>query len=170
LVMDNTEDLDTFLRNVDKISKQLEDLRSSDVEVQEKAVAKADCYIAALDESCRTKVNKTTVNTNPPVQPSLVKHAQKVNSAQLYSCFLSVSKMAKVKKATALKDKGNEAYAEGDYETAVKFYSEGLAELKDMQPLYTNRAQVNNFSLGFTAFFCTKSKETNKKRQYSSTS
>lgn len=43
----------------------------------------------------------------------------------------------------ALKDKGNEAYAQEDYETAVKYYSDGLAELRDMQPLYTNRAQVS---------------------------
>ncbi|XP_024864543.1 tetratricopeptide repeat protein 12 [Kryptolebias marmoratus] len=144
--MDNTEDLDTFLRNVDKISQLVEDLRSSDVEVQEKAVAKADCYIAALDESCRTKVNKTTVNTNPPVQPSL---SPQNESPENFMKIMEkdaedrrIKKMAKVKKATALKDKGNEAYAEGDYETAVKFYSEGLAELKDMQPLYTNRAQA----------------------------
>ncbi|KAI4815006.1 hypothetical protein KUCAC02_005173, partial [Chaenocephalus aceratus] len=42
----------------------------------------------------------------------------------------------------ALKDKGNEAYAQEDYETAVKYYSDGLAELRDIQPLYTNRAQA----------------------------
>lgn len=50
----------------------------------------------------------------------------------------------------AFKDKGNEAYAQEDYETAVKYYSDGLAEIKDMQPLYTNRAQVNIFNLCFT--------------------
>lgn len=43
----------------------------------------------------------------------------------------------------ALKDRGNEAYAKEDYETAVKYYTDGLTELRDMQPLYTNRAQVN---------------------------
>lgn len=42
----------------------------------------------------------------------------------------------------ALKDKGNEAYAQEDYEAAVKCYTDGLVELRDMQPLYTNRAQV----------------------------
>uniref|UniRef100_A0A3Q0QVA5 Uncharacterized protein n=1 Tax=Amphilophus citrinellus TaxID=61819 RepID=A0A3Q0QVA5_AMPCI len=61
-----------------------------------------------------------------------------------------VRKAAKVKKATAFKDKGNEAYAQEDYETAVKYYSDGLAEIRDMQPLYTNRAQVNIFNLHFT--------------------
>lgn len=47
---------------------------------------------------------------------------------------------------TALKDKGNKAYTQEDYETAVKYYSDGLNELRDMQPLYTNRAQVNIFN------------------------
>ena len=56
----------------------------------------------------------------------------------------------------ALKDKGNEAYAQGDYETAVKYYSDGLAELRDMQPLYTNRAQVNIFSLHCDSCPCSK--------------
>lgn len=46
----------------------------------------------------------------------------------------------------ALKDKGNEAFARGDYATAVQFYTDGLAELRDMKPLYTNRAQVRKTS------------------------
>uniref|UniRef100_A0A667YBL0 Tetratricopeptide repeat domain 12 n=1 Tax=Myripristis murdjan TaxID=586833 RepID=A0A667YBL0_9TELE len=49
---------------------------------------------------------------------------------------------AKEQKAVALKEKGNEAYTQEDYETAVKYYTDGLAELRDMQPLYTNRAQA----------------------------
>ncbi|XP_037534090.1 tetratricopeptide repeat protein 12 [Nematolebias whitei] len=144
--MDNLEDFDHFMQNVDKISQLLEDFQSSDVDVQEKAVAKADCYITALDKPCRTKVNKTTINTNPPVRPSMVKHNESPEN------FMKImekdaddrrtKRLAKVKKATALKDKGNEAYVQEDYETAVTFYSEGLAELKDMLPLYTNRAQA----------------------------
>lgn len=53
--------------------------------------------------------------------------------------FLSV---ATFPLSAALKDKGNEAYARGEYRTAVQFYTDGLAELRDMKPLYTNRAQV----------------------------
>lgn len=41
-----------------------------------------------------------------------------------------------------LREKGNKAFARGDYETAVRFYSEGLDQLRDVQTLYTNRAQV----------------------------
>lgn len=48
------------------------DLKSSDAQVQQKAMEKADCYLAALEEPCRTKVNKTRINTNPSAQTSLV--------------------------------------------------------------------------------------------------
>ncbi|XP_077579003.1 tetratricopeptide repeat protein 12 isoform X2 [Stigmatopora nigra] len=51
-------------------------------------------------------------------------------------------RLAQEKKATVFKDKGNRAYGQGDYETAVKYYSSGLDELRDMQQLYTNRAQA----------------------------
>lgn len=43
----------------------------------------------------------------------------------------------------ALKEKGNEAFVRGDYETAILCYSDGLEKLKDMKVLYTNRAQVS---------------------------
>ncbi|KAM4742849.1 tetratricopeptide repeat protein 12 [Anableps anableps] len=148
---ENPEDLDRFLSNVDKIGNLLEDFRSSDVGVQQKAIAKADTLITTLDEPCRTKVNKTTVNTNPVLQPSLVKNSSSTKSAA-HKHFMKImerdatdrgmTRIAKLKEATALKDKGNEAYAQEDYETAVKYYSDGLAVLRDMQPLYTNRAQA----------------------------
>ena len=48
---------------------------------------------------------------------------------------------------TALKQKGNEAFVRGDYETAILRYSEGLEKLKDMKVLYTNRAQVSEARL-----------------------
>ncbi|XP_028276027.1 tetratricopeptide repeat protein 12 [Parambassis ranga] len=144
--MENLEDFETFLKKVDNISQLVEDLRSSDVEVQHKAMAKADCYIAASGEPCKTEVNKTTINTSPPVQPSLThqnespENFMKIMERDAEDRWLR--RAAKEKKATALKDKGNEAYAQEDYEAAVKYYGDGLAELKDMQPLYTNRAQA----------------------------
>lgn len=49
------------------------DLKSSDDEVSKKAMEKADCFIAALEEPCRTKVNRTSINTTPSRQDSLVK-------------------------------------------------------------------------------------------------
>ncbi|KAK9520849.1 hypothetical protein VZT92_020709 [Zoarces viviparus] len=144
--MDKLQDLDSFLKKVDKISELVKDLNSSDVEVQKNAIETADCYIAALDEPCRTIVNKTTINTNPPLQTSL--DLQNENPESFMKIIerdaedRSVKRTAKANKATVFKDKGNEAYAQEDYETAVKYYSDGLAELRDMQPLYTNRAQA----------------------------
>lgn len=43
----------------------------------------------------------------------------------------------------ALKEKGNDAFSKGDYAGAIKKYTEGLKKQKDMQVLYTNRAQVS---------------------------
>ncbi|XP_026171649.1 tetratricopeptide repeat protein 12 isoform X2 [Mastacembelus armatus] len=146
--MEKLADCESFLKNVETISELLKDLNSCDVEVQQKAMEKVDCYIAALDEPCRTKVNKTTINTNPSLQPSM--SPQMLNEGP--ESFMNImerdaeerrmSRIAKEKRANALKDKGNEAYAQEDYETAVKYYTDGLAELRDMQTLYTNRAQA----------------------------
>ncbi|XP_030008216.1 tetratricopeptide repeat protein 12 isoform X2 [Sphaeramia orbicularis] len=119
-MMDQLEDIERFLENVDNICELVDNLNSTDTEVQTKALEKADCYIAAMNEPCRKKVSKTTINTNPPTQMPLSPQNQTV----------------------ALKDKGNKAYALEDYETAVKYYTDGLAELRDMQSLYTNRAQA----------------------------
>ncbi|NXH85283.1 TTC12 protein, partial [Edolisoma coerulescens] len=41
-----------------------------------------------------------------------------------------------------LKEKGNEAFREGDFALAIQRYTEGLQELRDKQELYTNRAQA----------------------------
>ncbi|KAM6933471.1 tetratricopeptide repeat protein 12 [Xenentodon cancila] len=150
--MENLEDVEIFLKNVDKISQLVQDLQSSDVEVQKEAMGKADCYIAALPDPCRTKFNKTTINTNPPLHPSLRPQNESPHENDCPENFMKImekdaedrriKRMAKVKHATALKDKGNKAFAQEDYETAVKYYSDGLAEVKDMQTLYTNRAQA----------------------------
>lgn len=43
---------------------------------------------------------------------------------------------------TALKAEGNDAFGKGDYVAAIQKYTEGLKKQKDMQVLYTNRAQV----------------------------
>lgn len=66
--------------------------------------------------------------------------------SMLYSCismhwhhlfFLSIW-------SVALKEKGNKAFALRDYELAVKEYTKGLEQLRDLPALYTNRAQVLN--------------------------
>ncbi|XP_027135836.1 tetratricopeptide repeat protein 12 isoform X3 [Larimichthys crocea] len=145
-MMDKHEDFEGFLKSVDEISEIVKDLKSSEAGVQQKAMEKADCYIESLDKPCRTEVNKTRINTNPPLRPSSgLQDESPENFMKIMEKDAEdrrVRRVAKEKKATALKDKGNEAYAQEDYETAVKYYSDGLAEIRDMQPLYTNRAQA----------------------------
>lgn len=72
----------------------VEDLKSCDVEVQQKAMERADRYVAALDEPCITKVNKTRINTEPSLQASSVKsctqshqsHSIHLHLLTLYVC------------------------------------------------------------------------------------
>ncbi|XP_061734521.1 tetratricopeptide repeat protein 12-like isoform X1 [Nerophis ophidion] len=144
--MDSIEDLEVFLKNVDDISNLVKDLNSSDVRVQQRAIEEADGHIAALNGSCRTKVNKTRINTDAHSNEPLNSQTE---SAENFMKLIERDvedrrkrRIAQEKKATALKDKGNQAYAQGAYETAVSYYSEGLAELRDNQQLYTNRAQA----------------------------
>ncbi|GLD57318.1 tetratricopeptide repeat protein 12 [Lates japonicus] len=105
--MEKLENVESFLKNVDKISELVKDLNSSHVESSQNESPETFMKIMERDAEDRR-----------------------------------VKRIAKEKKATAFKDKGNEAYAQEDYETAVRYYSDGLAELRDMQPLYTNRAQA----------------------------
>ena len=44
------------------------------------------------------------------------------------------------KKATAQKEKGNKAMAEGDYQKAIEHYTFALDYIKDNKTIYTNRA------------------------------
>uniref|UniRef100_A0A8C7GP24 Tetratricopeptide repeat domain 12 n=1 Tax=Oncorhynchus kisutch TaxID=8019 RepID=A0A8C7GP24_ONCKI len=147
------EDFESFLKNVDEISDLVKDLSSSDVTSQQRAVEKADCYISTLkekEEPCKTLLNRTVINTNPSQQASAPTGSQNdpSSSADHFMKMMESDaedrhkrRQRRQEKANALKDKGNEAYAQGEYETAVKHYSDGLDERRDMQPLYTNRAQ-----------------------------
>ncbi|XP_029923057.1 tetratricopeptide repeat protein 12 [Myripristis murdjan] len=142
------QDFESFLKNVDEISELVKELNSSDAEAQQKALERADHYIAASggDEPCRTNFSRTSINSNPQSQPSSpVKTCTQENfmkSVEMDAEDRRQRRRAKEQKAVALKEKGNEAYTQEDYETAVKYYTDGLAELRDMQPLYTNRAQA----------------------------
>ncbi|CAL8361251.1 unnamed protein product [Merluccius merluccius] len=152
--MDKLNDLEGFLKRVDTISGLVAGLRCADAdEAQQRAAAeRADHYLAALGleeaaagsgdggSSCggTPPVNRTTINTNP----SPCTAAPAVTILERDAEERTQRRRTKEEKANELKDKGNEAYARQDYKTAVEFYSDGLAELRDMQPLYTNRAQA----------------------------
>nr|XP_054381069.1 tetratricopeptide repeat protein 12 isoform X2 [Pongo abelii] len=124
-------------------------MNSDDPVVQQKAVLETEKRLLLMEEDqeedeCRTTLNKTMIS--PP--QTAMKSAEEINSeAFLASVEKDAKERAKRRRenkvlADALKEKGNEAFAEGNYETAILCYSEGLEKLKDMKVLYTNRAQA----------------------------
>ncbi|XP_033833034.1 tetratricopeptide repeat protein 12 [Periophthalmus magnuspinnatus] len=145
--MDNLQDIESFLNNVEKISELVQNLNSTDSDIQLKAVEEAERHISALDEPCKTTFSHTSITKARPLQA-----ATNVMQNQSPESFLKTMekdaddrkkrRAEREKRAIALKDRGNKAFAQEDYETAVKYYSAGLAELKDMEVLYTNRAQA----------------------------
>ncbi|XP_055279011.1 tetratricopeptide repeat protein 12 isoform X2 [Moschus berezovskii] len=143
------EDLQKFLKNVDEITGLIQEMNSDDPVVREKAVLETEKRLQFAEgdqeeDECRTTVNKTTIS--PPSAPA--KDTDEINTeAFLASLEKDAKERARRRRenkvlADALKEKGNEAFVRGDYETAILCYSEGLEKLKDMKVLYTNRAQA----------------------------
>ncbi|XP_061058520.1 tetratricopeptide repeat protein 12 isoform X4 [Eubalaena glacialis] len=143
------EDLQKFLKNVDEITNLIQEMNSDDPVVREKAVLETEKRLQFTEEDqeedeCRTTVNKTMIS--PPQAPT--KNTDEVNTEGfLASMEKDAKERAKRRRenkvlADALKEKGNEAFVKGDYETAILCYSEGLEKLKDVKVLYTNRAQA----------------------------
>ncbi|XP_069470349.1 tetratricopeptide repeat protein 12-like isoform X2 [Ambystoma mexicanum] len=152
--LEKDEDLAKFLKDVDEISMLVQGFNSDDPLVREKAFSNADLRIASKPqveevEGCRTVVNKMLVNTSPSSQTSPLPPMEEQSQGGFMAALeQDAGERAKKRKenealANALKAMGNEAFAKGDYETAVLRYSEGLDRLKDMQVLYTNRAQAH---------------------------
>nr|XP_039327224.1 tetratricopeptide repeat protein 12 isoform X2 [Saimiri boliviensis boliviensis] len=146
---DQEKDLQKFLKNVDEITNLIQEMNSDDPVVQQKAVLETEKRLLLMEEDqeeddCRTTLNKTVIS--PP--QTTMKSAEETDSeAFLASVEKDAKERAKRRRenkvlADALKEKGNEAFAKGDYETAILRYSEGLEKLKDMKVLYTNRAQA----------------------------
>nr|XP_037861122.1 tetratricopeptide repeat protein 12 isoform X4 [Chlorocebus sabaeus] len=146
---DQEKDLQKFLKNVDEITNLIQEMNSDDPVVQQNAVLETEKRLLLMEEDqeedeWRTTLNKTVIS--PP--QTAVKSAEEVNSeAFLASVEKDAKERAKRRRenkvlADALKEKGNEAFAEGNYETAILHYSEGLEKLKDVKVLYTNRAQA----------------------------
>uniref|UniRef100_A0A452TBM7 Tetratricopeptide repeat domain 12 n=1 Tax=Ursus maritimus TaxID=29073 RepID=A0A452TBM7_URSMA len=154
---DHEKDLQKFLKNVDEISNLIQEMNSDDPLVQQKAVLETEKRLRFTEEvreedGCWTTLNKTVIS--PPQASTKVSfsitelHKQiQRGEAFLASMELDAKERARRRRenkvlADALKEKGNEAFARGDYEAAIVCYSEGLDKLKDMKVLYTNRAQA----------------------------
>ncbi|XP_061073601.1 tetratricopeptide repeat protein 12 isoform X2 [Conger conger] len=118
-----------------------------------KAIENADRLLTSWkqEEPCRTPLNRTVINTKSSQQqtaPADSKHDSEISSENFMRILEkdAEDRAERRKKneelAQELKAKGNEAYTCGDYETAVLHYTEGLEKVRDMQTLYTNRAQT----------------------------
>ncbi|XP_049323162.1 tetratricopeptide repeat protein 12 isoform X2 [Astyanax mexicanus] len=146
------KDLERFLENVDHISDLMKELNSSDESTQEKALEKADQFISSLEENetCRTRLSRTVINKSPSREsrPTNASDEPRQSPENFMKALEEDAderrkrRQVKEELAKALKEKGNKAFAQGEYEVAVKFYTEGLEQLRDMQALYTNRAQA----------------------------
>ncbi|KAK1786519.1 hypothetical protein P4O66_017647, partial [Electrophorus voltai] len=161
------DDLESFLQKVDQISELVKGLNCSDAAVQEKAAVEAERFVDGLFEQkpCRRTASRTVLTTTPrsvqnaPHQPNqsaedfmsiLEKDAEerrKRRQVKEKLANVTVSPPLTPFRHAALKEKGNKAFALGDYEVAVRLYTEGLEQLRDMQALYTNRAQVLHVTL-----------------------
>ncbi|XP_059272823.1 tetratricopeptide repeat protein 12 isoform X3 [Mustela nigripes] len=146
---DHEKDLQKFLKNVDEITSLIQEMNSDDPLVQQKAILETEKRLLFTEEvqeedGCRTTLSKTMIS---PLQAPL-ENADGISSeAFLASMELDARERARRRRenkvlADALKEKGNEAFARGDYEAAIVCYSKGLDKLKDMKVLYTNRAQA----------------------------
>ncbi|XP_023094873.1 tetratricopeptide repeat protein 12 isoform X5 [Felis catus] len=146
---DHEKDLQKFLKNVDEITSLIQEMNSDDPVVQQRAVLETEKRLLFTEEvqeedGCRTTLNKTMISP-PQASPE---NTDEINSeAFLASVELDAKERARRRRenkvlADALKQKGNEAFARGDYEAAILCYSEGLEKLRDMKVLYTNRAQA----------------------------
>ncbi|KAJ8280620.1 hypothetical protein GJAV_G00056980 [Gymnothorax javanicus] len=149
------EDLENFLKNVDEISTLVREMNSSNESRQKKAIEDSDLLLASWTEKepLRTRLNRTVINTKSSQQetaPTDLKNDSEMSSENFMRILEkdAESRAERRRKNEALandlelKARGNEAYACGDYETAVLCYTEGLQKLRDMSVLYTNRAQA----------------------------
>ncbi|XP_077636652.1 tetratricopeptide repeat protein 12 isoform X1 [Crocuta crocuta] len=146
---DQEKDLQKFLKNVDEITSLIQGMNSDDPVVQERAVLETEKRLLFTEEvreedGCRTTLSKTVIS--PPQAPT--QNTDEISTeAFLASMELDAQERARRRRenkvlADALKERGNRAFARGDYEAAVLCYSEGLEKLRDMKVLYTNRAQA----------------------------
>ncbi|KAF7236919.1 Tetratricopeptide repeat protein 12 [Varanus komodoensis] len=143
------EDLQKFLKDVDEITNLIQGLNSTDPAIQEKAITETEKKLLSTttkdENKHKPKQDRTLINKQPLGLPNLE------DTLNPESFMTSLEKDAEERArrrkenealANALKEKGNDAFSKGDYALAIKKYTEGLKKQKDMQVLYTNRAQA----------------------------
>ncbi|XP_067421703.1 tetratricopeptide repeat protein 12 [Emydura macquarii macquarii] len=141
-------DFQNFLRDVDEITDLVQGLNSTDPAVQGKAISDTEKRLHAMevrDEGeCKTKLNRTVINSQTADMQNMETVGRDSFMAVLEQDAKERAKRRKKNErlANALKAKGNDAFSKGEYATAIQRYTEGLEKQKDMQVLYTNRAQA----------------------------
>uniref|UniRef100_A0A8C5S1B0 Tetratricopeptide repeat protein 12 n=1 Tax=Laticauda laticaudata TaxID=8630 RepID=A0A8C5S1B0_LATLA len=129
----------------------IEGLKSTDPAVQAKAMAATEKRLQSVSDKDgkkpKLKVDKTVINTRP--SPSGLSNQEEMMSPESFLAALEKDAHERARRrkeneasANALKEKGNDAFGQGDYALAVQNYTEGLKKQKDMPALYTNRAQA----------------------------
>nr|XP_006111301.1 tetratricopeptide repeat protein 12 isoform X1 [Pelodiscus sinensis] len=140
------QDLQKFLRDVDEITNLVQGLNSTDPAVQEKAISDTEKRLEIKDQGeCKSKLNRTVINSQDATTQNMETVRRDSFMAALEKDAKDRAKRRKKNErlANALKGKGNDAFNKGDYATAIQRYTEGLEKQKDMEVLYTNRAQAH---------------------------
>ncbi|NXJ17446.1 TTC12 protein, partial [Dicrurus megarhynchus] len=144
---DTEADFQRFLRRVDEVANLLQGLNSSDPAVQEEAIAETEKKLreegaSREEEESRTTVNRTVINTSDTARAEAVDAGAFLAALEKDAKERAQQRKRNEQLANALKEKGNEAFREGDFALAIQRYTEGLEKLRDKQELYTNRAQA----------------------------
>ncbi|KAJ7304927.1 hypothetical protein JRQ81_010603 [Phrynocephalus forsythii] len=148
------QDFQRFLHDVDEATNLIQGLSSTDPAIQEKALTETEKRLSSIklqdENKLKCKVNRTVINTQPSV--GLKNQEEMINPGMKLESFMAAMEKdaeQRVRRrkeneafANELREKGNDAFSKGDYEEAIKRYTEGLNKQKDMQVLYTNRAQA----------------------------
>ncbi|XP_060643661.2 tetratricopeptide repeat protein 12 [Anolis sagrei] len=142
------QDLQRFLQNVDEVTNLIQAMNST-IPVQAEVIAEAEKLLSSMElkegNKRKPQVDRTVINTRAPDLPN---HEEMMTQDGFMAALeKDAEERARRRKeneafASALKDKGNDAFSKGDYEAAIEKYTEGLKKQKDMPMLYTNRAQA----------------------------
>jgi len=103
---------------------------------KDKIVAKADKLLKKREEEeCRTVLNKTKINKSDPMEAQMAALAADADKRHR-------EKQRRVKIATEIKERGNQALKDGDLTKAEILYSEALDHERSVPAFWTNRAIV----------------------------
>nr|CAB3262629.1 uncharacterized protein LOC100181050 [Phallusia mammillata] len=151
---DEKKDLDQFLQKVNDLESIMKDLTSDDPKKQAEAIKKADQKVQSFEATTdRIGFDKTVINKKSfenmakpemPPGPQLTE-PQMDQQAFLNALDADSKRRAKARKerhrqANIIKEDGNTAFKNGEFEKSVEFYTKAMQVARDLTALYTNRA------------------------------